>query len=210
MLSVVLIDDHAILRQGLRSLIEATGDLTVVGEADTAQKGLEACAEHEPDVAVVDVVLGEGSGIKAMSEIRERVPQTRLLALTMYDQPSVLRSVLAAGGAGFVCKRAAYDELVTAIRSVAAGRSYIGVSLQDGALEPLVSSTTSSVLTPREREVVKSIALGYTSRETAERLELGLKTVETYRSRAMQKMGFTSRVDLVRYALEMGLLREDP
>jgi two-component system response regulator NreC len=215
---VLIADDHAILRAGLRMLIGAQIDMEVVGEAETAAQAVQLALEACPDVVLMDISMPEGGGIKAIEEIRRSRAEIRILALTMHDDVAYLRSVLAAGGAGYVIKSAADAELLSAIRTVHRGRSYVNLSLNDAKLEEVLYEASAVrarkgevKLSRREYEVLVLVALGYTNRQVGERLEVSIKTVETYRARLGEKLGLRSRADLVRYALEIGVLdRERP
>ncbi|MBC7793319.1 MAG: response regulator transcription factor, partial [Clostridia bacterium] len=215
---ILIADDHAILRSGLRMLINTQDDMEVIGEAADGEDAIRRVAELDPDIVLLDLSMPGMGGIRALEVIRERFSRTRVLVLTMHDQYAYVRSVLAAGGAGFVVKRAADAELLSAIRTVSQGRSYIDVSLESsGSLEEIVNPkhvNRSTIwrdvrLSAREREVVTSVAHGYTNQQIADTLGLSVKTVETYRARVSEKVGLRNRADLVRYALESGLLASD-
>ena len=216
---VLIADDHSLVRAGLKSLIAAQPDIELVAEAADGAQAVEKAIETQPDVVLMDLTMPKYGGIPAITSIRQACPRTRVLALTMHDDPSYLRSVLAAGGTGFVVKSAADTELLSAIRAVVKGRTavYLSMSEQNApdAFTPhaLKDSATSrpakDLLSEREREVMALVAQGYTSQEVAERLKLSAKTVETYRARLMQKLGLRKRADLVRFALECGMLTQD-
>lgn len=209
---VVLADDHAVLRAGLRMLVELQPDMTVVGEAGNAETALQQVAACEPDVLVLDLAMPGGGSIEAIQRIRETSPKTRVLVLSMHDESSYLRAVIAAGGAGYVTKRAADTELLNAIRTVHAGRMYVDVSLSERpppAVEPAQRARPArdpSMLSDREREVLCLVARGYTNKEVAEQLHISVKSVETYRARVADKLELRSRAEFVRYALDAGLL----
>lgn len=209
---VALADDHAVLRAGLRMMIDTQPDMHVVAEASTAQEAIDVVAEHAPDVLVLDLAMPGGGSIDAIREIQESSAQTRVLVLSMYDESSYLRAVVAAGAAGYVTKRAADTELLTAIRTVYAGRAYVDVSLSDRP-PPLVERHARpdlpdpSVLSEREREVLRLVALGHTNKEIAAHIHVSVKSVESYRARVSDKLALRSRAELVRYALEIGLVR---
>ena len=215
---ILIADDHAILRSGLRMLINTQEDMEVVGEAVDGEDAIRRVGELDPDIVLLDLSMPGMGGIRALEFMRERFPRTRVLVLTMHDEYAYVRSVLAAGGAGFVVKRAADAELLSAIRTVSQGRSYIDVSLaSSGSLEEIVNPKTGKAgttwrdvrLSQREREVLTSVAHGYTNQQIADTLGLSVKTVETYRARVSEKVGLRNRADLVRYALESGLLAPD-
>ena len=222
---VLLADDHAVLRAGLRMLLEAQPDMAVVGEAENAEQAAALDADLRPDVVLMDLTLPARpsspntvpSGLDAIRHIKARRPEARVLVLTMHDDESYLRAVLEAGGAGYVLKRAADTELLSAIRAVWRGGAYLH---PEHALL-LLSATPSTppgqaaadptyeLLSPREQQVLRLIALGHTNQQVADRLGLSVKTVETYKSRLMGKLGLTGRAALVRYALQRGLLEDE-
>ena len=210
---VLIADDHAVLRAGLRMLIGAQPDLEVVGEAADGDAALRKALETRPDVVLMDITMPGSGGLKAIERIREECPKTRVLVLTMHDVPAYLRSALAAGASGYVVKSAADSELLSAIRSVHRGRTVLDPALAatvvQSALGKRAVGSQAGVpvnpLSPREREVLDLVAQGYTNQQIADRLGLSIKTVETYRTRLVEKLGLRSRADLVRYALDSGL-----
>ena len=213
-LRVFLADDHAVVREGLKSLIDAQPGMTVVGEA---ADGLAACEQVlvlRPDVVVMDVSMPGVGGAQATERIRRECPGVKVLALTVHEDKGYLRQLLAAGAAGYVLKRAAAEELVRAIRAVAAGGVYLDPALAGKVVKGFVrqptgrdTPTESDELSDREVEVVRLTAAGHSNKEIAARLDLSVKTVETYKSRALEKLGLESRADLVRYALQRGWLQ---
>ncbi|MBI2878940.1 MAG: response regulator transcription factor [Candidatus Rokubacteria bacterium] len=211
---VLLVDDHAVLRAGLRMLINAQPDMEVAGEAASGEEGLRLARELQPDVVLMDITMPGAGGIDATAEIRRACPRVRVLALTMHDDPAYLRSVLAAGGSGYVLKRAADTELLSAIRITHRGETYLAPSLAGAVVQEVLGrkarggrgEVPGDSLSEREREVLCLIAQGHTNQQVADRLCLSVKTVETYRARLMEKLGLKSRADLVRYALSTGLL----
>ena len=221
---VLLADDHAVLRAGLRMLLDAQPDMAVVGEAGNAEQVAALDADLRPDVVLMDLTLPARpgalntapSGLEAIRHIKARRPEARVLALTMHDDEGYLRAVLAAGGAGYVLKRAADTELLSAIRAVWQGGAYLHpehARLLLGATPPTPPSpgaadATYELLSPREQQVLRLIALGHTNQQVADRLGLSVKTVETYKSRLMTKLGLAGRAALVRYALQQGLLEQ--
>ena len=214
---ILIADDHAILRAGLRRLIEGQDDMCVVAEAETATGAVAQADTDKPDVVLLDITMPGGSGIKSIGPIRSASPKTRVLVLTMHDDQAYLRSAMAAGAAGYMVKTGADTELLDAIRTVAGGRSYVDVSLEDPSGEtpsgtaerPTTSAADLDLLSKREREVLELVAHGYTHREIAEKLTVSVKSVETYRARLVDKLGLKSRADLVRYALDAGVLGGD-
>jgi len=216
---VLIVDDHAIVRAGLRMLINHQPDMDVVGEAADGHEALCQAREANPDVLTLDLTMPGGGGLEILERVRQACPQTRVLVLTMHEDPSYLRAVLAAGGSGYVAKSAVDGELIAAIRSVAQGRTFVTINLSDSETQQVLgdrATRTASAprapvqLSPREQEVLKLLAQGYTNQEVGTRLHLSVKTIETYRARVVDKLGLRSRADLTRYALEMGLLNPVP
>jgi DNA-binding NarL/FixJ family response regulator len=212
---VLVADDHAILRAGLRMLIAAQPDMAVVGEAGDSREALEKARALAPDVLTLDLTMPGGNSIKVIEQLRQECPGTRVLVLTMHDDPAYLRAVLAAGGAGYVVKTAADADLLTAIRAVLRGRVFVDVNLarstvndalcgEAGGSQPRPAGAAS--LSGRERQVLELLAQGHTNQEMAKKLFLSVKTVETYRARIADKLGLRTRAEVVRYALEVGLL----
>ncbi|MDR5694786.1 MAG: response regulator transcription factor [Armatimonadota bacterium] len=210
---LIIADDHAVLRAGLRLLLESQPDLQVVGEAGDGWETLQLAEQHKPDVILLDLSMPGPGGLEVIKEIKRRVPRAKVLVLTMHEDEGYLRSVLKAGGSGYVVKKAADTELLSAIRSVHRGGVYIDPSLTRGLVEEILEEEAPAkklgeeVLSEREREVLVLLALGHTNQEIAEKLCLSVKTVETYRARIQEKLQLRSRAALVRYALERGLLK---
>jgi DNA-binding NarL/FixJ family response regulator len=209
---ILLADDHVVLRTGLRMLISSQRDLEVVGEASDGDEAVRKAAAVRPDVALVDISMPGSGGIKAIERIRQAVPTTRVLVLTMHDVPAYLRASLAAGASGYVVKRSADSDLLAAIRDVHRGRTVLDPSLAArvayGGLRRRGSAdspTPTALLSQREREVLELVAQGFTNQQIADHLGLSVKTVETYRARLVEKLGLQSRAELVRYALDSGL-----
>jgi DNA-binding NarL/FixJ family response regulator len=213
MIKILLADDHAVLRAGLRLLIDAQADMTCVGEAGD---GLELLAQLEtlqPDVVLLDLSMPRLGGLVALPDIRARAPNVRVLVLTMHADEEYLRQALAAGAVGYVLKQAADQELLAAIRAVMRGEIYVHSAMTRALLEGMLDDwpltpAPAAALSEREMEVIVQVARGATNREIAARLGLSVKTVETYRARAMEKLGLTGRAALVRYAQAQGWLGE--
>lgn len=210
-LRVLLADDHVVVREGLKRLIECEPDMEIVGEASDGGDAIVQASQLCPDIAIVDVSMGEINGAEAARRLREVCPKTKVLALTVHEDKSYLRELLDAGASGYVLKRAAGDELIGAIRSVASGGVYvdprIAAKLVSTFVEPRSGARPTLELSHRETAVLRLIAEGYTNKEIASQLGLSVKTVETYKSRSMEKLGLRSRVDIVRTAGERGWLK---
>jgi two-component system, NarL family, response regulator NreC len=201
---VLLADDHAILRAGLRMLLDAQPDMAVVAEAADGEEAIRRAGDSRPDVAVVDLTMPGLSGVETLERLRREVPATRLLVLTMHDDPAYARLALAAGASGHVIKDAESAELLAGIRAVHRGRTFVQAGTELPPAPPARPATPA--LSPRERQVLELLAHGHTNREVADRLSLSVKTVETHRARLSDKLGLHSRADLVRLAIELGLL----
>jgi two-component system response regulator NreC len=214
---VLVADDHALLRAGVALLINSQLDMEVVAEAATVAETMERTAAVAPDVLLLDLSFPDGSGLKALEEIRRSCPAVRVLVLTMHDEPSYLMSALAAGATGYLVKSADPAGLRAAVRAVSKGRSYIDVPVRGGGLEALLSHRNDAApaeigapvrLSRRELQILKLLALGHTYREIAAQLQVSPRSVETYRARLAEKLGIRSRAGLVRHALLIGLLDE--
>ena len=210
-LHILLADDHAVVREGLKRLIDAEPDMRVIGEASEGAEAIDKAVRLCPEVAVIDVSMGDVNGAEATRRIRTSCPGTRVLALTVHEDTSYLRELLDAGAAGYVLKRAAADELIRAIRAVASGGVYVDPRIAGklvNTFAPPKAALTNAMadLSDRETAVLRYIAQGYTNKEIASQLGLSVKTVETYKARSMEKLGLRSRVDIVRTASERGWL----
>ncbi len=208
---VMLVDDHAVLRAGLRLLINSQPDLEIVGEAASTKEALPLIRQLRPDVVSLDLSMPGGGGMGLLEQLKEANLPTRVLILTMHDDPAYFRSAVAAGAAGYVVKTAADSELLTAIRAVHGGRLFI--SMPNGGSEALLRAeqdSPTSTLSEREQQVLQMLAEGYTNKEIGVKLDLSVKTIETYRARIASKLQLRTRADIVRYALEMGLLKHAP
>jgi two-component system response regulator NreC len=208
---VLIVDDHAVVRAGLRLLLDAQPDIEVVGEAGDAREAIFEIRSSTPDVALVDVVLPGRSGIEATPQLIKESPQTKVLVLSMQDDPSYVREAFAAGANGYVLKEAADAELVAAVREVARGGRYVhpelGARLVEAEAKARAEAETDP-LSEREREVLRLLALGHTNQEIAKKLYISVRTAETHRAHIMQKLRLLTRAELVRYALARGLLDE--
>lgn len=210
---VLVADDHAVLRAGLRLLINTQPDLEVVGEAGDHRQALQLARSLLPDVLTLDMSMPAGNGIQVIQTLARECPTVRVLVLTMHDDPAYFRMALASGAVGYVCKKAADTELLTAIRHVARGKIYTQLELSADSTTPSVPIMTGSARSPlellseREQEVLQFLAQGFTNQAIADRLQLSVKTVESYRARLLTKLGMRSRAELTQFALESGLLQ---
>jgi two-component system response regulator NreC len=204
---LLLADDHAILRAGLRMLLEAQPDMAVVAEASDGEEAVRRAHESHPDVAVIDLTMPGLSGVETLQRLRRELPATRLLVLTMHDDPGYARVAQAAGASGHVVKDSESGELLAAIRAVHRGRTFVQVGVDTAVAGQGQGSSRAPALSPRERQVLGLLAHGHTNREVATRLSLSIKTVETHRARLSDKLNLHNRADLVRLALDLGLLK---
>lgn len=205
MIRVVIADDHSVVRRGLRQVIDSEDDLEVVAEAANLTDARRYVLGHHPDVLVLDLNLPEGLSLDSIPEIRDEFPDTQIVVLTMQNEPAYARRALTAGALGYVLKEAAESELVEALRRAAAGDTYLNPRLGARvAAEPPPGPPDG--LSEREVEVLRMIALGHTNAEIAEQLYLSVRTVETHRAHIQQKLRLGSRSELVRYALDHGLV----
>ena len=212
MITVLLVDDHAILRAGLRRVLDAEDDIEVVAEAESGERAIFEALETKPDVGVVDVVMPGKSGIEATPELLKAVPTMKILVLSMQDDPRYVRAAFEAGASGYVLKEAADTEVVDAVRTVAAGERYVHPALGARLVAAEVEErrrAEADPLSEREREVLRLLALGHTNQEIAQMLYISVRTAETHRAHIMQKLGLSSRAELVRYALEQGLIEAE-
>lgn len=214
-LRILLVDDHTILRDGLKVLIDAQPDMAVVAQAESGEAALQQAQRCRPDVIIMDVAMPKMGGAEATAAVKEALPDVRVLALTRHSDPGYLRRLFQAGATGYVLKKTAADELITAIRSVAAGGVYVDPTLAANVAEQLGAEPTSIVtaeekmLSPREAEVLRLIAWGQSNKEIATALNLSVKTVEYYKAKATEKLELPSRTAIVRYALAQGWLQTD-
>jgi two-component system, NarL family, response regulator NreC len=206
---VLVVDDHAVVRTGLRRVLDAEADIETVGEAPNAERAVFEAMAHRPDVVLMDVVMPGKSGIDIIPTLQQNAPQARVLVLSMQDDPRYLREAFDAGASGYVLKEAADTEVVDAVRAVAAGERYVHPALGARLVEAEAAErrrAEEDPLSEREREVLRLLALGHTNQEIARLLYISVRTAETHRAHIMQKLRLSSRAELVRYALSEGLL----
>jgi DNA-binding NarL/FixJ family response regulator len=212
-LRVYLADDHAVVREGLRALIERQPDMEVIGEAGDGRTALEQATDLHPDVVVMDVSMPEMTGTEATERLRAAAPEIKVLALTVHEDKGYLRQLLRAGASGYILKRAAATELVHALRAVASGGLYLDPTLAQQVIGGLLhrplgrGAPPSDELSERELEVLRLIAEGHSNKEIAARLDISVKTVETYKARSMEKLGLENRAAIVAYAVQRGWLQ---
>jgi DNA-binding NarL/FixJ family response regulator len=206
---VLIVDDHAVVRSGLRLLLDAEDDLEPVGEAGNARDAIFQARTLKPDVILLDVVMPERSGLEALPQLKHENPDAQVLVLSMQDDPRYVREAFAAGASGYVLKEAADTEVVAAVREVARGGRYVNPELGArlvAADAEAARQAEDDPLSEREREVLRLLALGHTNQEIAGMLFISVRTAETHRAHIMQKLGLQTRADLVAYALGRGLL----
>ena len=211
MIRVLVVDDHAVVRSGLRLLLGQETDIECVGEAGNADEAVHEARRLKPDVILLDVVMPGTSGIEAAPTLRRAAPNSKLLVLSMQDDPSYVREAFAAGASGYVLKEAADTEVVAAVREVAGGGRYVHPTLGArlvAAEADAQARAEADPLSEREREVLRLLALGHTNQEIAKMLYISVRTAETHRAHIMQKLRLSTRAELVRHALESGLLEE--
>ena len=210
---LLIVDDHAVLRAGLRTLLNLQPDFEVVGEAAEGPEALEKVQRLQPDVVLMDISLPGMEGLEVTAELKKRHPNVKVLILTMHEDQRYLYPALKAGASGYVVKRAADTELIEAIRAAHRGDAFLHPSMAKVVVEDYVDRSSKQQeaaeqgLSDREREVLRLIAEGRTYKEMANLLGVSVKTIETYRERIKEKLGLTTRAEMVRYALEKGLLR---
>lgn len=212
---IVLADDHPIVLDGLRALIKAQDDLELVGEATSGLAALRIIKEQKPDLAVIDISMPELNGIALGRRLADELPAVKLLVLTLHEDRAYLKQALDAGVRGYVLKRTAAENLAAAIRSVLSGGLYVDPAIAGRVFQPNAKNggragpeSGGLELTEREAEVLKLVALGFTNKEIARRLDVGVKSVETYRARGSEKLDIKTRAELVRYAAAQGWLAD--
>ena len=209
---VVVVDDHAVVRSGIKLLLEAHEGIDVVGEAGNAKDAIFRVREQTPDIILLDLVMPGEGGIEVLPKLLKEAPDAKVLVLSMQDDPSYVREAFAAGASGYVMKEAADEEVVAAIRDIASGGSYVHPTLGARMVAADAADRAAAEADPlsdREREILRLLALGHTNQEIAKMLFISVRTAETHRAHIMQKLRLTTRAELVRHALAQGLL-DDP
>ena len=212
MIRAVVVDDHAVVRSGIKLLLDREDDIEVVGEAGSAKDAVFRARALKPDVILLDVVMPGESGIDVLPNLLKESPETKVLVLSMQDDPSYVREAFAAGARGYVLKEAADEEVVAAVREIANGGRYVHPALGARMVEAEAEARAAEEADPlseREREVLRLLALGHTNQEIAKMLYISVRTAETHRAHIMQKLGLSTRAELVRYALSQGLLERE-
>jgi two-component system response regulator NreC len=213
-LRIMLADDHAVLREGLALLINSQHDMEVVGQAADGRMVLQQTLDCQPDVVVMDLSMPGPSAAHVAAHLRESCPDLHIVALTRHSEPGYVRQMLQAGAKGYVLKQARSDDIISAIRTVAAGGTFLDATLAGRLVHHFVrgqaqgAQSSDPDLSEREAEVVRLVALGYSNKEIATQLGISVKTIDTYKMRAMEKLGLHSRAALVRYALQRGWLAQ--
>ncbi|WP_145135275.1 response regulator transcription factor [Paenibacillus sp. Y412MC10] len=215
MINIIIVDDHAMVRSGLRMLLSAAPDIEVAAEASEGDEGIRMALEHQPNVVLMDLSMPHGKdGLTAATELKQQLPGVAVLILTMHDDDEYLFRAIHAGAAGYVLKSAPHEELLTAIRTVAGGDAYLYPTATKRLMNEYVeqmrrgeSTDLFDGLSEREKEVLSLTAMGYANKEIAEQLVISVKTVETHKSNLMEKLGLKTRPELIKYAMKKGLLQ---
>lgn len=207
MIKVVIGDDHVIFRQGLLKLLQSAEDIEVMGEAGEGLKILSLIKKEQPAVAILDISMPGPGGLEIVKEIQNHGIETKVILLTMHNDALTAQKAIQSNVSGYVLKDDAFEDLLYAIRAVASGRKFISTSISEKILHPgRVRENGDRILTEREREILRLIALGLTNKKIAEKLSISVKTVDTHRTRILQKLDVHATADLVRHALKMGLI----
>lgn len=212
---ILLAEDHEIVREGLRSLVNAQPDMEVIGEASNGQAAIERARELGPDIIIMDVSMPRMNGLQATGKLKQDFPNIKVLALTRHTDTGFLQQLFRAGASGYVLKQSTSDELMRAVRAIAAGGNYLDPAITSKVIDGYanrkltLSAETADSLTDREEQVLRLIAWGYSNKEIAAKLDISVKTAETHKSNLMKKLNLRSRIDIVRYALLKGWLREN-
>ncbi len=212
---ILLAEDHQIVREGVKLLVNAQPDMEVVGEADNGLAVIELCGELKPDLVLMDISMPELNGFKATKKLKETCPEVKILALTRHTDDGYIQQVIKAGANGYVLKQSAPSELINAIRAVAFGKSYLDPTLTQNVVNSFAGAARAlrgmgtNTLSDREVEILRLIAWGYSNKEIAARLDLSVKTIEAHKANAMKKLNMNNRIDIVRFALLQGWLQDN-
>src|SRR5579872_4697764 len=214
-IKVLLADDHAVLREGVKMVLEVNPGITVVGEAEDGREALDLVEKLDPDVVVMDIAMPNLNGLEATRQIKRRFPRTQVVILTMHENQQYLVQIVKVGAVGCVLKRAAGTELVTAVKAAARGESYFSPAIANMLLEDYrvrlrnEGRDPQELLTEREREILQLVAEGRTNQEIADQLTLSIKTIQTHRAHIMEKLDAHDRTDLVKHAIRMGMISSE-
>lgn len=209
--TIVIVDDHAVVREGLKLLLNSQQDMQVIAEAADGATAIQTVSALNPDITIVDLAMRGLHGIATTIRLRQVCPSTRILAFTIHEDQSLVREMMEVGASGYVLKRSPPDELLIAIRAIAKGGTYIDrivAAEQAKAFPKTANADSGTALSSRENEVLRLLAAGHTNKEIAESLGLSVKTIETYKARILQKLHMHTRADMVRYAIRRGLLED--
>jgi DNA-binding NarL/FixJ family response regulator len=213
-LRIMLAEDHAVVREGLKALVAAQADMNVIGDVSNGQDAVAQAKELNPDVVVIDISMPKMNGFEATERIKRACPQTKVLALTRHMDTGFIQQLFRAGASGYVLKQSASDELIHAIRAIARGDSYLDPAITSRVMTGYVGKSndigaiSEAALSGREEEILKKVAWGYSNKEIAAQLDISIKTVEAHKANSMKKLNLRGRTDIVRYALFQGWLKE--
>jgi len=210
-IKIIIADDHAVLRSGLKMMLNSQTDMEVVAEASKDTETVQLCQKYKPDIVLLDITMPDHGGIRIIPEIKRKSPESRILVLTMHDDDSYLKDVLKVGGNGYILKKAADIDLLAAIRSVYRGENYIDPSMTKHLIQDMFGTADekkegANLLSQRETEVLKYMAQGYTNKQISDTMFVSIKTVETYKVRIKKKLNINKRSELIRYAVNMGII----
>lgn len=214
-LRIILAEDHETVREGIKLLVNSQSDMEVVGEAANGSAAIKAVQKLQPDIIVLDISMPETNGLKATKRIKQDFPQIKILALTRHTDDGYIQQLIRAGANGYVLKQSAPTELINAIHAICAGKSYLDPALTERVMGGYIRQSTALKnakkveVTDRESEVIRLIAWGYSNKEIADRMQISVKTVEAHKANAMKKLGISSRIDIVRYAILQGWLEDN-
>jgi DNA-binding NarL/FixJ family response regulator len=214
-LRIILAEDHETVREGIKLLVNSQPDMEVIGEASNGSAAIKAVQNLKPDIIVMDISMPETNGLKATKRIKQDSPQIKILALTRHTDDGYIQQLIRAGANGYVLKQSAPTELINAIRAICTGKSYLDPSLTERVMGGYIRQSTALsnarkvAMTDRESEVIRLIAWGYSNKEIGERMQISFKTVEAHKANAMKKLGISSRIDIVRYAILQGWMEDN-